>query len=442
MSIAIKLKVFLNQEGTNKYLKNTSLLFFEKVLRMTVGLFVSIWVARYLGPEQFGLFNYAQSFVALFTAIATLGLDGIIVRELVKNEKIKNKLLGTAFLLKFGGAFFVLLLIFVALSLQEISFQEKLLTFIIASAIIFQSFNVIDFYFQSKVLSKYVVYSNTVTLFLSSILKIILILNEAPLLSFAFVILIDSVILILGYLYFYTKKIGFINKWQFDLSIAKKLLTDSWPLIFSSIVVSIYMKVDQVMIGQMMNNESVGLYAAAIRLSEPWYFIPVVIASSLFPSIINAKKQSKALYKKRFQLLNDFMVWSAICVALPVTLLSDVIIQTLYGNEYALASSVLVIHIWASIFVFITVSSGKFLTADNLVKKVFYRNLAGLVINLILNYYFIPLYGIQGAAVTTLISWFVAGYLYDLFDKDLRYMFLIKSKSFNPFHLISYWKKQ
>lgn len=425
-----------------KYLQNTSWILCEKILRMTVGIFVGIWVARYLGPEQFGLFSYAQSFVALFSAIATFGLDNIVIRELVKDESRRDKLLGTSFILKLIGAILVLLLLTVAVFFQSNDDHTNMLIFIIASATVFQSFNVIDLYFQSQVLSKYIVFSNLFVLFLSSIIKIFLIFNEAPLISFAYVILFDSFILASGFIYFYLKKSLYILNWKFDNKVAISLLKESWPLIFSSIVVSIYMKVDQVMIGQMINNESVGLYAAAVRLSEPWYFIPVVIASSLFPSIINAKKQSKALYKKRFQLLNDFMVWSAICVALPVTLLSDVIIQTLYGNEYALASSVLVIHIWASIFVFITVSSGKFLTADNLVKKVFYRNLAGLVINLILNYYFIPLYGIQGAAVTTLISWFVAGYLYDLFDKDLRYMFLIKSKSFNPFHLISYWKKQ
>ncbi len=441
MDIVKRVANFKSNSGAMKYFKNTSWLLGEKILRMTVGLFVGIWVARYLGPEQFGLFSYAQSFVALFAAFATLGLDGIIVRELVKDESQRDKLLGAAFILKLVGAILVLALLAVAVFFQSNDQQTNLLIFIIASAVVFQSFNIIDFYFQSKVLSKYVVYCNIFGLLLSSIIKIILILHEAPLISFAYVIVFDSFVLACGFIYFYRESKLHIFKWQFNKETAISLLKESWPLVFSAIVVSIYMKVDQIMIQNMLGNESVGQYAAAVRLSEPWYFIPVVIASSLFPSIINAKKKSKKLYQERFQKLNDLMVWIAISIAIPVTFLGDWIIGMLYGSQYYLAGDVLVIHIWSSVFVFMTVASGKFLTADNMVKKVFFRNFAGLIINLCLNFIFIPKYGIQGAAVTTLISWIVAGYLYDLADTDLNYMFKIKSKSFNIFRLIGYWKR-
>ena len=169
-----KLKSLKNHQGFMKYFKNTSWLFAEKILRMVVGLFVGIWVARYLGPEQFGLFSYAQSFVGLFTAIATLGLDGIVVRELVKNESRRNELIGTAFWLKFFGAFAVLLILAMAINFTSNDTYTNTLVFIIASATIFQSFNVIDFYFQSKVMSKFVVYANVISLLLSSIIKVVL----------------------------------------------------------------------------------------------------------------------------------------------------------------------------------------------------------------------------------------------------------------------------
>lgn len=413
-----------------KYFKNTSWLFGEKILRMIVGVFVGIWVARYLGPEQFGLFSYAQSFVGLFATIATLGLDGIVVRELVKNEKIKDTLIGTVFWLKFIGAIIVLILLLVAIQFTSNDQYTNILVFIIASATIFQSFNVIDFYFQSKVLSKYIVYANIISLFISSLIKIILILNEAPLVAFAWVVLFDSIILALGFIYFYSKSSSFnINNLTFKKDVAISLLKDSWPLILSGVVISVYMKIDQVMIKEMMNNEAVGQYSAALRLSEVWYFIPMVIANSLYPAIINAKNQSEEVYYARLQKLYDFMVWLAICIALPMTFLSDWLINLLYGEQYYQAGSILMIHIWASVFVFLGVASSKWFITENLQKYSFYRTLAGAIINILLNYIMIPLYGILGAAIATLISQAIASYFFNITNKKLRYTFLLQTNA-------------
>ena len=356
-----------NHQGFMKYFKNTSWLFFEKILRMLVGLFVGIWVTRYLGPERFGLFSYAQSFVGLFAAIATLGLDGIVVREIVKDESKATELIGTAFYLKLMGAVVTLLVLVIATQFTSNNRYTNLLVFIIASATIFQSFNVVDMYFQSKVLSKYAVFSNIISLFISSIVKITLILINAPLVAFAWAILFDSVVLAMGFIYFFLKySTCEIKKIKFNKTIAISLLKDSWPLILSGVVISIYMKIDQVMIQEILGNEAVGQYAAATRLSEIWYFIPTILVSSLFPAVVNARKQSEELYYSRLQKLFDLVVWIAIAIALPMTFLSDIIVNMLYGEQYNQAASVLTIHIWASIFVFLGVASGQWFIAENL----------------------------------------------------------------------------
>lgn len=443
-----KLKSLRNHQGFIKYFKNTSWLFGEKILRMIVGLFVGIWVARYLGPEQFGLFSYAQSFVGLFTAIATLGLDGIVVRELVKDESRRDELMATAFWLKLMGALVVLLILAVAVNFTSNDMHTNVLVFIIASATVFQSFNVVDMYFQSKVMGKYIVYANVINLLLSSIVKIILILNEAPLIAFAWVILFDSFVLACGFIYFYIrnrhceqsetihKNTVILNKAKqsilaltFNKSTAVALLKDSWPLILSGIVVSIYMKIDQVMIMEMMDAEAVGQYAAAVRISEAWYFIPMVIASSLFPAIINAKRQSEELYYARLQKLYDLMVWMAIAIALPMTFLSDWLVNLLYGEQYNQSGSVLMIHIWTGVFVFLGVASGKWFIAENLQMLSFWRTFYGMTINVILNFLLIPKYGVQGAAIATLVSQVVATYLSDLFNQKTKTMFFMKTKS-------------
>jgi O-antigen/teichoic acid export membrane protein len=431
-----KIKDLKRHSGFMKYFKNTSWLFAEKILRMVVGLFVGIWVARYLGPEQFGLFSYAQSFVGLFTAIATLGLDGIVIRELVKNKNMVSELIGTAFWMKLIGAIIVLLLLAVAVNFTSNDNITNSLIFIIASATIFQSFNVVDMFFQAKVMSKYVVFTNMVSLLFSSIIKIYLIMIDAPLIWFAWSVLFDSFVLACGFVYFFLKKSEVtLQSFSFSKRVALGLLKDSWPLILSGIVISIYMKIDQIMIKEMIGSEAVGQYAAAVRLSEAWYFIPMVITSSLFPAIINAKKVNEVLYYKRLQKLYDFMVWIAISIAFPMTFLSDWVVDLLYGGQYSQSGSILMIHIWAGVFVFLGLVFTKYLTIENLTKKIFYRTLMGAILNIVLNYILIPMYGIKGAAFATLLGQFTANYVYDFFDKDMHYQLKMKTMSFFPIHI-------
>ena len=362
-----KLKQLQNHKGFIKYFQNTSWLFAEKILRLTVGLFIGVWVVRYLGPEQFGVFSYVISFVAIFSTIATFGLDSIVIRELVIDESRRDELIGTAFFLKLMGAFVVLAILSIAVNFTSNNTSTNTLIFIIASITIFKSFNVVDMYFQSKVLSKYVVYANVISFVITSTVKIVLILNEAPLIAFAWVMLFDSFVLAIGFIYFFIKKNSTFNvkDLKFSKSTAVDLLRDSWPLMLSTVVISIYMKIDQVMIKEMMGPEAVGQYAAAVKLSEAWYFIPVVIASSLFPAIISAKKQSTELYYGRLQKLYNFVVWMAIAIALPMTFFGDWLVELLYGGRYNQAGSVLVIHIWAGVVVFFGTAWSKWMVSEN-----------------------------------------------------------------------------
>jgi O-antigen/teichoic acid export membrane protein len=425
-------------KGAMNYVRNTSWLFAEKALRMFVGLFVGIWVARYLGPEKFGLFNYAVSFVGLFSAFATLGLHVIVVRELVKKDSNEGEILGTAFIMKLVGAIISLILIAVTLYFTSNDQATTILIFIIASSTVLQSFNVIDYYFQSKVMSKYVVYANIISLFISSILKIYFIFINASLNYFAWLVLFDSFILICGLIYFFARKNpNFnLNNIVFKKTVAVALLKDCWPLILSTVVVSVYMKIDQVMIKNMLDSEAVGQYAAAVRLSEAWYVLPSVIVSSVFPAILNAREANKDLYFQRLQKLYDLMVWLAISIAVPVTFFADEIVTLLYGEAFNQTSYVLMLHIWTAVFVFLGFAFSRYLVAESLTKKSFYRALLGALSNVLLNYILIPKYGITGAAVATLIGQLVSNYLYDIIDKDLHVQFKMKTMSIFPIHII------
>lgn len=436
--------------GFRRYFANTTWLFTEKILQMVVGLFVGVWIAKFLGPEQFGLLSYAQAFVGLFTAFATLGLDGIVVRELVKYPEKEKELLGTAFWLKLIGALIMLGMVALAVQFTSNDFYTNILIFIIASGTIFQAFNVIDFYFQAKVLGKYMALANSISLFISSIVKIGLILYKAPLLAFVWMVVFNSLTLALGYMYFYFKhlsstsspvKFHFLpltSHFLFNLKTALSLLKDSWPLILSGLVVMIYMRIDQVMIKEMLGAEAVGQYSTAVRISEVWYFIPMVITSSLFPAIINAKKQCEELYYARLQRLYDLMVWMSIAVALTMTFLSNGVVDLLYGKEYHQSASVLMIHIWAGVFVALGVASGKWFLNENLQILAFLRTFYGMILNVILNFSLIPKYGVQGGAVATLFSYCLAAFISDFFNANTRKQFYMKLNTLNPKRLFYY----
>ncbi len=424
-------------QGFMRYFANTSWLFAEKTLRMVVGLFVGVWVARYLGPEQFGLFSYAQSFVGLFTAIATLGLDGIVVRELVKDESRRDELIGTAFWLKLMGAFGVLIILAIAVNFTSNDSYTNILVFIVASATIFQSFNAIDFYFQSKVLSKYVVYANIISLFLSSIVKIALILYEAPLIAFAWVILFDSVVLALGFLYFYTHQNETFKRWKFNAIKAKELLKESYPMIISFFAISISLKIDQVIVKELLNAKSVGLYAASLKIIEVWYFIPVVLTQTFFPSIISTTNSE--IYQTRIKALSSFLLIISASIAFVLILSKDFLVPLLFGNEYLEATTILAIQTFTVIFVFFASLRKKLLLAENKTHFIMYYSIATAIIMVSSSYLFTKNFGLNGAAYAYLFTWastiLIVPILFGRFQSET----LLFIKAFNILNLKAFY---
>ena len=428
-SIFLSIRSLKDNKGFMRYFNNTSWLLIEKIFKGVCVLLIGIWIARYLGPKDFGILSYSISVVFLFSCLSNLGLDNIVVRELVKNEEKHSVFLGTAFWLKVFGAILSITLIFLFSLLFPHDNNENILILVIALAHIFYSFKVIDFFFQSKVLSRYSVYASLFSNVISIAVKIILILNQAPVLAFAYIFVFDSLTLALGYYFWHSRNNYSIKEWYFDKVIAVFLLKNSWPLILSALFISIYLKIDQVMIKVMIDSESVGQYAAAVTLSEGWYFLPMIINMSIFPAIITSRKDP-IIYQSRIQNLYKLMFFLAIIIAIPMTFYSEWIINLFFGDEYILAADVLRIHIWSGIFVFLGVSSTRWLLAENLQIYSMLNTAIGALINICLNYFLIKEYGIVGAAWSTLISYMFAGYICFLFFKKTRVNFISLSKSF------------
>ena len=425
-----KISFLKNNIGFTRYLKNTSWLMSEKIIRMVVALTIGVWVTRYLGPEDFGVLSYAQSFVGVFAAFSSLGLNDIIIRELVRSKEQKNILLGTSFGLQTIGSLLIMICLTIAIYFNNNDALTNKIILILGLITFANSFGIISSYFHSEVKSKYVAIPSVLGLLISTILKVYLILSGATLILFVYVLAFDVIFLSAGQIWYYQKKSKqSILKWYYSGKVAKKLMHDAWPLVLSGIVISIYMKVDQIMIKEILDNAAVGQYSAAVRLSEAWYFIPTIICSSLFPAIINAKIKSNKLYLSRLQNLFDLMVILGLAIIIPVILFGDWAILLLYGEAFYQTSSVLKIHIWAGVFVFLGVANQKWFISENLQAYNIICLGLGLLVNIILNLILIPIYGIYGAAMATLVSQFVASVLTPLLFTKTRPSFYMMLKS-------------
>lgn len=431
-----KLKALQNHAGFMRYFKNTSWMMGEQFLRIIAGLFVGIWVARYLGPEQFGLFSYVLAFTAIFGGIAKLGLDGIMVRELVNHPEKRDTYLGTAFWLKVIGAFLVMGIMAAIVPFTSNDATTNLFIFIIAAGLVFQSFEVVEFYFQSQVLAKIVSICKVIQLALSSMIKIYLVLTEAELIYFVLVTAFDALSLAVSYFLAYKiqKNPAFYK--HFDLKIASVLIKSSFPMMLSTLLIAVYMKSDVVMIKHFLGDHSVGIYSVGTRLVEAVFFLPIIILASIFPAIISAKNESEYLFYERLQHAYTIVVWLGICLTSFFILFNNELIVLLFGSDYQESSSVLIIYCLVIVPLFLSVANDKWFYVENRGYLLTVKIFIGAFSNIILNYIFIPRYGVEGAAYATVISFYISVMLSDLFFRSLHKTLVLKLKAFFPIYLL------
>ncbi|WP_231458798.1 MULTISPECIES: flippase [unclassified Pedobacter] len=421
-----------DEEAFNKYLKNAGWVMFGKGL----SLIVNLLIARYLGPILFGDLNFGLSLVAILAAVGALGLDTFIIREIIQEPEKRNEILGTSLWLRMvANALLIPVAVGIYLFSHHLSTKPgeplTLLVGLLALASFFKSFNVIDAYFQSQVQSKYVVQVQNICLIVTSVVKIILITLNLPLIYIVLAYVFDGLILAIGLILIFQKRGFNIFDWTFNKQRAKFLLQKSSPLILSAVMVSIYMKIDVVML-KSIGSKAVGIYSAAQNLSEAWYFIPVAIVTSVFPALLNARKTDLDRYQKRLGNLYDLLVFISLPVALFISFFGSDIIHIIYQGKYDGAGPMLSIHIWSGIFVFLGTASSQYLVAEGFTKISFYRTAAGAVINVGLNLWLIPLYAGVGASLATLIACFVSTFYLLLIPKTrqqgimmLKSLFLI-----------------
>lgn len=390
----------------NDYVTNTLWGILEKVSRIISGILVGILVARYLGPAQFGLISYALNVVAIFTVFSTLGLDSIVVRELITRNENKNKILGTTIILRLAGSVIVVLAATIYSSMRDNN-QQTFIVFLVSLSIILQSFTVVDFYFQSVVQGKFTAINQVITLLISSIVKIIFIYTKAPIEYFAAMVLFEATLTAINQYIFYSRIGGKMLEWRFSFGEVKELLSHSWPIIVSGLMMMVYQKMDQILIKRFIYDlKYLGNYAAAVRMSEASYFIPVAICAAVFPGIINAKN-NKELQNKRLTQLYSLLIWSAIIISIGGTIFGDWVIRVMYKQGYEFAPAVFKIHIWTTVPVFFSTAWGMWILSENKQKLIIILQLISLVFCFTMHINLIPRFGINGAAWSVVITYFM-----------------------------------
>jgi PST family polysaccharide transporter len=415
-------------------LGNSGWLVSDRVFRLGVNFFVYLWVARYLGPTQYGQLNYAIALTSLAASLAALGADSIVIRELVKTPDRRNVLLGSAMILKLiGGALATATVLAMVLLLRPGDWLSFWLVFLFAVGFVAQSLNVIDLYFRGIVKSKYTVLSSNAAFILMAVAKVVLVLTKAPLIAFAATGTAEGLLTVIFLCVAYRMHRQNMFEWRFSANVMVGLLKDSWPLILTGVSIMIAMRVDQVLIGQMLNDKQVGLYAAAVRISEIWYFVPVTLASSTFPALIEYRRNSDALFYQKLQVLYNALVRIGLAIALLMTFLSKPIIVLLFGKSYAGSAPVLNILIWSGIPICFGCAWSNWMVLENRTKTMFLLQVNGSIANLVLNLVLIRRFGILGSAYATLISYWVPHTIVAALLPSQRKALLMLGKALVPF---------
>lgn len=416
----------LTHDGFRKYFANTGWLFAARIVTYAVSFFTIAFVARYLGPENFGKLSYAQSFVALFSLFASLGIDSILYRNLVTNPRREHELLGTAVIAKIGFGFVALVIASASAFVFHADAILSALIFAISLTFIFQPFAAINHLVGARVQSKYYAYITIFVALVLSGLKLLLIYLNEGILYFAILIAFEAALYSLLYIVLYIKRFnGHPWLWRFSFPVLFSLLRDSWPLFLAGFAGILYARIDQIVIQHFLGPASVGMYDAAVRLTEIWVFIPSLIIGSLFPAVANARETDPALYSRRLRALTLFTTGAILAIVLPLSIFAPYVVQIVFGNEFYETASVLSIYAWSGLGITAVALMQNYLVIENRASRFFLITFAGAASNILLNLELVPHLGMQGAAIATLVSYGVMMCTLFLFRDTRRGLWMI-----------------
>ncbi len=395
-----------------KVVENASWLLLERVVLLVVAFFVNVWFVRYLGPVQFGQYSYALSFAALFAAIAALGMDTVVVRELTRCPEEEGEILGTALRLRTAAGVVAWLATAVAAFPAREDALTRWLIGIVGANSVFIGAGVFDFQFQARIRAKRVVLVRLGIALAAQAARIALIAAGAPLWSFAALFVANGAGTAAATWVLYKAGDGRGRRLSWSGRWVRVLLADSWPMVFVALSIATYLRIDQVILAALAGDRENGIYAPAAALSELWYFIPVAIGGSAYPVIVKARAEmTPELFERKMQGFYDGMAAVAYAIAIPIALAAGPIVRIMYGADFARAGDVLRVHVLSLVLVSLGFARGRYLIAANHIRFTLVATMSGAIVNVGLNLLLVPRWGALGAAWAKLGGYLASDYL-------------------------------
>jgi len=426
----------LRSNVAKKVLENSSWLVANTIFNMILGIFVSALVARYFGPNKFGQLNYAVAFVSLFTSIASLGLETLVIKNIVNKTWDEGRVLCTSFVLRvIGGSLLTIIAYIVSKIIDPNDKLTNTLVIIISFTMILKAFEVIEYWIQAHQQSKISSIIRMLTYILISIMKLMVVFYKCSIIIYAFIYIIDAVIFGIAIAVSYFKFREIKSPLKFNIKYMKYILSQCWYLILSGLMVSLYNRIDQVMLGSMLISKTeTGIYSAAVSIAEMWYFVPMAIITSFKPVIMLKKRENEESYMKSIQILYNITTFISLSFGIFITIFGKIIVGILYGTAYAKSASVLIILVWAGTFAMQGCCRSIWLVSEGLQKYSMAYTFVACLVNISLNYFLIPKYGAYGAAIATLLAQF-SNIIALSFFKKTKVSTKMILKSFSPLYM-------
>lgn len=415
---------------------NVSWLIGIRIFRMLVGVVVLGAVGRYLGPEQFGVLNYAIALTGMFTVFATLGMDGIIIRELVSRPNDTAQVLGTAFFLRLAGAVPAMALVFLASMMSNDGGQTPRLALLVSLCFLPSPLEVIELWFQKNILARYTVLARIGATLVVSAGRLLLVFYRSPLEYFALMQTVETLLGGLALVVAFKTQGQKMTLWRFDKPLARILLRDSWPLIASGLLVAVYTRTEQILVKNLLGDYTVGIYYSAVRLTEVWGFVPSALLTTIYPILVAKRRDAPEAYLLRLQTVYDFLTGLGYAIAISMTIFGPFAIPLIFGANYREAVPILIIQAWTAPIICSALMRAQVMLLEN---RTIYHTpaaLLGICINAGLALWLMPKFGAKGAAGAALIASVFSGYLTSFVFPALHRCGVQQTKAFLlPFRL-------
>ena len=424
----------------NRVIKNASWIIMCRVVQAVLGLIISMIMARYLGPSNFGLLNYANSIVTFVIPVMRLGIHGVLVQEFVASEEYEGEILGTSITLSFISAIVCIIGIITFVSCVNAGERDTIIVCTLYSfTLIFQSFEMINYWFQAKLLAKYSSIIALIAYTVVSLYKIILLINRKSIFWFAVANTLDYLVIAAGLLIVYYR---FGNqKLRFLKRRAKKLIGIGKYYILSDLLITVFAQTDRIMLKSMMGNQATGYYSAAVACAGMTQFVFGAIIDSMRPTIFESKKKSEELYKKNLARLFSVIIYLSLIQSVVMTLFAPLIVSILYGRQFIQSISALQIVVWYTTFSYLGSARNIWILAEGKQKHLWKINLFGALANVLLNTLLIPPFGVNGAAIASLITQFATNFITGYIFAPIRGINQVILKGADPMLFVDTVKK-